>query len=507
MGNWELSGTEIEALEIALRDAFSEEDLKRMLRLKLNQRWNEIKTGETYADRIFNLIEWVESESNVEQFIWNAAGYKSNNLKIQRFIETHVSHLIEINVEQLSTERFVELLTVLKRAPDFLSIWEIGRRVLPEKIEIHRSSEIEVFEEAEVSNWFKCLTLLRFFLRDYPEWEGRPSLFEFVRRLSESSEPSMKAELRDWLGQDEPRNLAEVNPGSGSGEGGLKAYLMLNLTPEEKSEIRVIATLYYVLPPEKPKQIPIHLDPESNQRGVLSTWKKIPKTINLFVNKAVDELDTLVNRLGSNYYNLTIELFLPHQYWNEPIDGWEVSDSLGNRPLLTYCGLVLRSQERVTNRHLKNAFSMSWHRAKRILDQASLTSVQSEIEHLSQLNRLEFDILQETLKKRIALKVTCSLPQSEREKLKLLQALLRSGVPMAIWTRDCELSTDELAQQFDQFLTPNLLCNTCDFIEAVRTQRALTFDTTTWGRHLTVLWDDFERMPISDPFQGGQRSA
>ncbi|KAM3097826.1 effector-associated domain EAD1-containing protein [Phormidesmis sp. 146-12] len=522
MGKWELFGKQVEELEAALGDAFAQEDdLKQMLRKRLNLRWDSIKKGDTYESRLFELIEWFESKGNIDKFIIEVANCKSENRKIQRFIETYIDKLFEFdNIDRLSAELLTKLLTILKSIPDFMSVWGICRKILPSTIEVDRAQKIQAFGQSELSNWFKCLTLLMFLLEDYPTSKQRPSILVFVQSLSESSalEDVIKNQLSEWLQEVDPQqNDAQTGLSNSfeQGNGGLQAYLMITLSPE-KSKMRSLATLYCVAPTGDTKEIPVNLDPQSTERGVLSTWKKVPQTIAQFVEQAIsNELEKPENRLGCAYYALTVELFLPHQYLNERVDQWKIKDGFGNFvPLIVQHRLVVRSQDRVVKPNLRNAFSQSWHRAKKILQEnPQPASLRENIEHLSQLDCLRFGALQENLKEKIGIKITCSLPQSQKEMLKFLQAILGSGIPLAVWAHDCELSSSELEQRFDQFLTVDLLCSPCNLIEKVKKQRVSSFDDsenpqTRWGRHLTLLWDDFERMPVSEPFQSrGERSA
>ncbi len=522
MGNWELIGQQIDKLEVVLRDAFvQEDDLKQMLRKRLDVRWDLIKKGDTYESRLYNLIEWFESEGKIKRFIIEVANCKSKNLNVQIFTEAYIDKLFEFDSDRLSAESLIELLTILKGIPDFMSVWGIGKKILPSNIEVDRAQEIQAFEQSELSSWFKCLTILKFLLEDYPTSKERPNIFIFVEHLSKSSllEDVIKNQLKSWLQAIDPQqNATQTGLPSSFNQvsGELQAYLMIVLSPEKSKMLRSLATLHCVAPTGDVKEIPVNLDPQSKERGVLSTWKNVPQTVTKFIKQVIsNELEKPANRLGCAYYTLTVELFLPHRYLNERVDQWEIEDSFGNLvPLIAEHRLVVRSQDRVEKPDLRNAFSKSWHRAKKILQEnPQPASLRQNIEHLSELDCLRFGALQESLKEKIGIKITCSLPQSQKEMLKFLQAMLGSGIPLAVWVRDRELSSSELEQRFDQFLTFDLLCNPCNLIETVKKQRVSAFDDSEnpqarWGRHLTILWDDFERMPVSEPLQSrGERSA
>ena len=114
----------------------------------------------------------------------------------------------------------------------------------------------------------------------------------------------------------------------------------------------------------------------------------------------------------------------------------------------------------------------------------------------------------ETLKEKIGIKITCPLPKSETEMLKFLQAMLESGVSMGTWMRSREQLTSNSEVEVNQCWSSDLILNHGEFLERVRSMRAFAFDEREspeqhWGGHLTVLWDDFDRMPVLERFKGG----
>jgi hypothetical protein len=248
----------------------------------------------------------------------------------------------------------------------------------------------------------------------------------------------------------------------------------------------------------------VHLDPESNERGVLCTRKKLPGTVEKLIKRSIEcELDPLKNSLRCAYYDLTIELFLPSEFLCEPIDCWEIRDEFDDP---VYLGskhrLVLRSYDRVAKPSLKNNFSKSWHSARAFLIQRpDAASLHKRIQCLDKIDCNRLAWLKEELRQKIGLKVVCALPESKTE---FFRAMLKSGVPIAFWTRSRELSSAEIMGGIDRFLTLELLLDPCNLLERVRTERALAFEDCEtlerrWGRHLAILWDDWERMPTLEP--------
>jgi hypothetical protein len=203
---------------------------------------------------------------------------------------------------------------------------------------------------------------------------------------------------------------------------------------------------------------------------------------------------------------LTIELFLPINYICEPVDRWDIKNEFGNSVYLgSQHRLVVRSYDRVIKPGLKNTFSESWHRAKDLLGKNPELARLQKIEHIKEIDCSGWGTLREALKEKIGIKITCPLPASQSEMVKFLQAMLESGAPLAFWTRCRELPSSEVVAGIDGFLTTELLLNRCELLEEVKKERASAFDycgkpERRWARHLTVLWDDWERMPTLESF-------
>jgi len=521
--DWELDdGQHVEELIESLESVFANEgSLKEMLRLKLNARWDTIKSGETYHDRIFNLIDsWAVAQGKVKQLILATAYWGSDNIRIQEFVEDHIENLIDLDTNSLSKYSLVELISALKQIDDFTEILNVGRSILPEKVAFDRPQAVQDLGQPKLSNWFKCFILLKLLVEDYPQFdEEHLSVFILVDHLLKKSslDDAAKQILRAWLdqvtssfnhqtGKPKQYSLAPSLPASG----GLQAYLMIMVSPE-KNKLRATASLLCIAPTGMKKEIPVHLNPESSERGVLTTQKKLPQIVAQFIQQSTSiELERSENKLGCAYYALTIELFLPIRYLCEPIDRWEIKDDFDNPVSLgSKHRLVVRSYDRVIRPGLRNAFSEAWYRTQDWLGQNSESAVlNSKIYHLAKIDCVRLGALKEELKEKIGIKITCSLPESEAEMLKFLQAMLESGVPMGTWTRRCERLASNVEEEIDQFWTYELILNPGEFLEKVRSVRASAFDDQEaldkhWGGHLTVLWDDLERMPTLEPLQKG----
>jgi vWA-MoxR associated protein C-terminal domain/Effector-associated domain 1/vWA-MoxR associated protein middle region (VMAP-M) 1 len=514
---------QLEALRKALGIAFSEDSLKTMLRLEMKCRWDEIKEGADYEKRLFNLIEKAESEGQVEKLIFSAAKRQSENSDIQEFIENNIrnsiSKLIEFNADLLTATSLISLLNILKTLSDFQVIEKLVRRIVP-ATETNRPEDIRNFSNSNLSNWFKCFTVLKLLLEDYPgEPEQRPNILTFVENLlkEEQLDDSIKKQLKKWMQEIDPNfndrdSNSETNPRNVTPtvSGALQAYLMIAVNAEKKTQVRAIASLLCISTTGVRKEIPVHLNLESNERGVLCTWKKLPDIIDKLIKRSIDcELEKLVNELGCVGHNLTIELFLPVDYLCEPVDCWKIKDCWDDIVNLG-CEhrLVLRSYDRAIKPKLKNDLSLSWNSAKKFLEQKpDVKSLQNKIKCLDQIDCNQLMRLKAELEQKIGLKVICALPESKQEKKQFFQKVLDSGIPIAFWIRCSELPSGEVEAVIDRFLTTQLLLNSCELLEKVKQERRSAFSCETrekhCGTHLSVLWDNWERMPTMKSLDNG----
>lgn len=526
--HWELDGHQIEELREALMNAFTEDQLKQMLRFALNERWDNIKKGETYEDRVFNLIdEWAESKGKIKEIVIAALYERIENQSLQEFTKNYFRELIDFDADIVSEESLIELIDIFKRIDNYTLLWNTSETILPQNLRVDCPCESQDIAQPKTPKCFKCFTLLKLLLEKYPQLDQCSSILTFVKHLSQEFklDNSIKQKLQEWLYSVSPdfnNKSSELETTSASAlsesaSGALQAYLMITVNPEKsKAKVRAIASLLCIPPNGDRKAIPVQMDSESKERGVLCTRKKLPQTVAQFIETSIPLLDTQTNLLKCAYQELNIELFLPIEYLCEPVDCREMKDDFGKIVSLgSQARVVLRSYDRIAKPRLKNAFSKSWHYAKEVLKQnLDATLLQQQIQHLEKIDCNQLSRLEEDLQQKIVLKVTCALPESEKDIVKFLQSMLSSGIPIAFWTR-CrrEFPVCGAVTGIDQLLKLELLRDSRELLEKVKKERKSASTSCEileecWGRNLSVLWDDWERMPsLTLLNEGGQQSA
>ncbi|MEM7538965.1 MAG: effector-associated domain EAD1-containing protein [Chloroflexota bacterium] len=81
-----LTGPQVGALEQALKRAFNEARLQRMVRIELDQTLEEITGGDTYTDKVFSLITWAESTGKLGALIQGALNANPDNPDLNAFV-------------------------------------------------------------------------------------------------------------------------------------------------------------------------------------------------------------------------------------------------------------------------------------------------------------------------------------------------------------------------------------------------------------------------------------
>lgn len=87
----ELNGAKIEEFQLAICRAYSEAELRRMLRTRLEIIYDDIAQGNTYQDRVFNLIENFEREGKSKELLESACQGKPSSPKLQQFYQSVIN--------------------------------------------------------------------------------------------------------------------------------------------------------------------------------------------------------------------------------------------------------------------------------------------------------------------------------------------------------------------------------------------------------------------------------
>jgi hypothetical protein len=401
-----------------------------------------------------------------------------------------------IQIEGVSDRCITDLLNILRdESYEFELIWIVAASILPESIEENSLDVIGALREQVIdSNFFRNFKLLKFFSDDYPD-----RFIDFANAIdriegSGSRVQELRSELVRWKQQYFPVQHAALREPISSVQS--SAHLMIVLTEvkhnsRKKVSFRLSASLFcfssaggqdYLIYPEGSKQ-------GNNQTYA---WKDLPDQVRLLTIAASDKL----KKDSNPGVPLTIEFFLPLKYLCEPIDQWEIRDRLSSIRLGKKYRVVVRSYDRAVDYDFQGELNESSNRMKSLLaNQTNLDAVLPEIYHCAEIAGLNSFAV--ALRENVGVKITCPLP---KQKIDVLEEILRSGVPIAFWTRCDDCVKEDVYHGIRQFLTIELLKNPSELLRRVQNERTRALDysgtsTMRWARHLTILWDDADRIP------------
>lgn len=320
-------------------------------------------------------------------------------------------------------------------------------------------------------------------------------LQEFVERLAQDEQlpQSIRDQLEKLIPQQKQSQLVNKRT-----QQMVQAYLLVVLDPDPGTN-RFFANAWLV--PDDTVQDPltrfVPLDLEAEQKGVSCSIEQISSLIGEFLIQGEDYLCDRVD-----YYNLTVEVFLPRDYLSTGVESWKVLDPVDDTPFSigTKYSVLVRSHERTQRKYLRlyrRLWRDNWDRVKQ-----NLNSVPSQemFEQLDRLDDCNERTLTTSLSNKLGLKLTCSPAAKHKE---FFSSILKAAVPIAIWSR-CSIPDTDLANKIDALLTSGSLL---ELLERIRQKRweALGDCEQHLGHHLTILWEDLDRLPpVTELMKPGQ---
>ena len=84
-----LSGEQVKRIHAALLDAYpSEEELRMMVRIELDESLEAVATGKNQRVLIFNLVTWAERTGRVDDLVQGAYNQTPGNLALQALMQS-----------------------------------------------------------------------------------------------------------------------------------------------------------------------------------------------------------------------------------------------------------------------------------------------------------------------------------------------------------------------------------------------------------------------------------
>ncbi|MGD0603482.1 MAG: hypothetical protein ABSA53_07755 [Streptosporangiaceae bacterium] len=195
---------------------------------------------------------------------------------------------------------------------------------------------------------------------------------------------------------------------------------------------------------------------------------------------------------GAN--DLTIEFFLPGPLINQPVDQWHVG--LGDIVLGVQYPIVVRSLDRIRHaRNARNVWRAKWTKVSAIEFHDGSTAVDwLSGDPLEQPDRLFVKLTEHAAPVCLLLEATPVPGQCDA-----LLAALRAGIPAVLWSRrpmvDIRAELSTLMPRTGPVRLRELPMRVFQFRREAVANGA---DKQHLGYHLTLLWDDADRIPDAD---------
>ncbi len=200
----------------------------------------------------------------------------------------------------------------------------------------------------------------------------------------------------------------------------------------------------------------------------------------------IEEILGIIDGLSVNHQQLTIEFILPRHLLSHHVEQW--TDGNGD-PLGINYRVVVRSRERLREKRLQRFWCPCWDEAQKkgALQQAAKT-------HMVLVNETQLRKFRTQVDAGKLCFVLASVPQVLTDiKKEVFFALIKSGVPIVLWPRHIN-NKDELEQALDKLLSCTLEQLPHCLFESRRYLWENEHEQHT-GYHLSLLWDDPDRIP------------
>jgi hypothetical protein len=323
-------------------------------------------------------------------------------------------------------------------------------------------------------------------LEDVAAIDGLPPLLIFVELVAWQS-PAHAGPLRGWV--DDYAVQREIDPA--------RITRARALTAERAGD------------PPRRAHLVVRLDPfgPNQQQYLLSAWfQRGQESVRLRhgeeprdIRDVQQEIDDLLTREAQvtrdRTAQLTVEVILPRQLIDRDVDQWPVAPAQFPRPLGTQHPVVIRSWERHREPAMHREWRRKWDRFKEHCDDADVLDV--AVRWIKGADAVDpQQLLIQLMNDEAVVCVILAFPPPPGRTLghDEFAAAVHAGVPLLAWYRD-ERDATEFEEEIRQLIGGQGLSKLPELVHGHR-QRAHSNEAPDHlGRHLTLLWDDADRLP------------
>ena len=485
-------------LREALISAFPKKNgLERMLLDELNERLDNIVSGDNLTDIVNNLIDWAESKGRLEELVLGAVRNNPGNKELQDLLESIDIKLLWNKEKENIPISELELKNIISRL-EKIENFDLSVKKLESILHPKAKDKIEKIKDNKIKRTTKIVLLLEIILKDYPKDDdnGKQLILKFSEQLKQEQPPNRNHgegnQKKDKYRQ--PYLVIIVQPASLPGKCILKAFLAFEYSTKEDSEPNFIPLRNYSLSER--------ITNNTNQENFVCNFKE--KEINQQINQFIRDSYGEIYKKSSEYSDedLIIEIFLPTEYIFEPIDMWKIPYGMdGKVEIGIQYRMVVRAWERLNseNKLFKCRLSQAWKKVNNLTEAAKQQEIEELIVHLSTEENKD-TALASLLNGKIGLKLTCVPPKSKKKtRERLLNAIFTEGVPIVIWTRCSELPGKDIMTEIGKFLTPDSFQGLDNLFKLIHDERKAANKQSSperyIGNYLGILCDECDRLP------------
>lgn len=311
-----------------------------------------------------------------------------------------------------------------------------------------------------------------------------PPLLEFVDFVAHQMDAVRSARLHRWTDRVSDRIM-------------LKREVVRGLCASARARLVKAQRFYFIVQLQ-----PDGVDPNSY---LMSVWLQqhlsveeplhrddTPITLREVAERLPELLDQAHAALGVGAGELTLEFILPRSLIGHPIDQWEIDRTFPHR-LGTSYQVTVRSLDRLGSLGLHSAWRKKWQWLSTNGHEEAPAAVHWLLEPNSRTpNSLRASLIQEDSVVALAMafppKDSTTLGSDE------LSASLYAGMPVMLWCRENDLRP-RFEQEITELLAGHGLVELPKQVLQLRQKADETDTASALGRHLTLLWDDADRMP------------
>ena len=260
----------------------------------------------------------------------------------------------------------------------------------------------------------------------------------------------------------------------------------------------------------EPIPLDVPLEKQSSDRyslNVIYPNNSLEQLIPQYIEKLLDRSCSPYLRGLPSSYKLLIEIFLPFDYLAKSVDLWLIDrkeSSQRKQKLGKRHRVIVRSYDRIKNLTYFNELKKVWQQMEDI-DQQDFGNLIKSLE--KELN-YNYKNLENELRQQLCIGLSCLLPETKVDQEDIFDALLMTGVPLALWLRSRNIEGD-YREDFDRLLCPKCLQQDCEGLidEIFKKRQQLPNNPQEakrqWGYHAALLLDNPDRIPSLNPLRFG----